>query len=446
MAMRRRVGNLADTLLRSHLQKRNLSHQSELVKQRQLEVSQQRLAEQGHQAAMNREQELLTRVLGDPSGGMAAAMQRAGIDINGYDLNAFMPTEDQIMGQAGSKIQAANELKDIPQDLEMLLSGSVRPEMAKDPRNIERLQMTANAERAGISAGSHQAKIDEAVPGPIKSNTGPGGAEQTVYKTPFEAAEMPAFPTERTAGQEGARQGVIQQAQNAAYADRASRESWARLPAQLKLEQEKRIAELATIGDKVQAEEVAKKNAAINGLLPTYQEYRNLAVRVSNSWAGAGSSSSANIVGAMSKLPVIGEVLASGMEAAHGAIVDLGDPVLAKDISELNRLTDTLAQGMANAVLGNKGQTTENDRRTAKNILASSYTDAKTLDDLLAITDRMFTKLPTIAGQVLSQDPFATPAQILEALKAEVDAERAGQAGQTTTPALPRGVADILAR
>jgi hypothetical protein len=441
MAIRRRIGNLADTLLQSHLQRRNLSHQSELVKQRQIELAQQRYEEQREKARLDREHgeymANLGAALGDPTGKIASRVK----------MPHLVPSEQEILGMIGTDIQKANELKDIPSDLEALLANTARKEMALDPRNIERLQTTANAERSAIESGIKTTKRAEAVPGPIKANTGPGGAEQTTYMTPFDAAEQGPFPTERTAQQEGSRQSVIVRAQNDAYAERASMESWARLPAQLKLEQEKRIAELATIGDKVQAEEVAKKNAAVNGLLPTYQEYRKLAVKVANSWAGARGTSSANIVGASSKLPVLGEFLASGAEAAHGWFAGLIDTQTEKDIAELNRLTDTLAQGMANAVLGNKGQTTENDRRTAKNILASSFTDAKTLEDLLAITDRMFTKMPTVAGQILSQDPFATPAQILEAVKAAVEAERAGQAEQApAAPAIPAGLDSILSR
>lgn len=230
-----------------------------------------------------------------------------------------------------------------------------------------------------------------------------------------------------------------------AEADARNASEWspAIVEKKLEFEKQKRIGELLQIGDKVQAEEVGKRNAAIKGLLPTYQQYRQLASDVVTSWAGAKSETAGSAVNALSHVPVIGEFLASTLESGHGVSVDALEALpgmnsdLGKKISELNKLTDTLAQGMANAVLGNKGQTTENDRRTAKNILVTSFTGVNTAKDLIAITDRMFTILPTVSAEVLRANPNATPAEILTAMEARAKEATKVQFGDFIKPPEP---------
>jgi hypothetical protein len=280
---------------------------------------------------------------------------------------------------------------------------------------------------------------------------GSGGVAQTQYVNPYDLEKLGPLATERTGEQEGQRAGATELAKvttpglTAAKVGEANKlEAGTRgekvktsaavagaseaarlreelrpdvLAKKLEFEKQKRIAELAHVGDKAQAEAVAQKSAAVKGLMPVYQEYRQLAVKVMNRSGGLGgpaaSESTASALNALSKLPAVGEFVAAGAEAAHAALVDripIGNNAEnAKDIALLNRLTDTLAQGMANAVLGNKGQTTENDRRTAKNILVNSFTSVKSGTELLAITDTMFGLLPTVAAA----NPNATPAEIL---------------------------------
>jgi hypothetical protein len=421
MAFRRKIGRLADTYLDYYLKNKSAEKQSDLVKQRQLEVNQQRLEEVAEQGRLNREQEMLRQLLGDPTGNIAGRLKRAGINVNGYDLDALIPPEEQIVGAIGADIQKANRPEDLPADLEALLAASGRPEMAKDPRHVERLQTTREAERAGILSGIKAGNRANAVPGPIKSMD-PTGREQVEYLDPFQAADRGALPTERSAGQEASRAGQVAGAEA-----RARQEAeWAPdiVEKKIDFEQRKRMAELATLGQRAEAELLATKGAAIKGLMPTYMEYRDLAKRVADSWAGAGGPSAQNVLSAIGKTPIVGSLFESGLEAGHSALTGIVDPDLARDIAELNRLRSTLAQGMANAVLGNRGQTTENDRRTAENILAGSFTDAETVEDLLAITDRMFGLAPTVAAQVLNANPDATPAEILTVVAEQVRAEK----------------------
>lgn len=216
------------------------------------------------------------------------------------------------------------------------------------------------------------------------------------------------------------------------HAQRAAAESWARLPAELERLKQQHALELVQAGKRAEAELMSQKKASIDGLMPIYQKYRQLAVDVATGWAGAGSSASGSIVNAVGKLPAIGEFLASGMEAGHAVVTNVFSGEMGQKVSELNRLTDTLAQGMANSVIGNRGATTENDRRTAKNILASSFTDAKTLGELLDITDKMFMILPTVSAEMLAANPQASASEILLAAQERVRAQ-----GSATRPATP---------
>lgn len=459
MAIKRRLGSLADLLLRYHLQNRNQEDQSNRVGQRQIEL-----------ANLNDRNEILKSILTDPTG------QRARMAGPGWER--FIPSADQVLADTGKEISDFSELTKAPTEADIEARYHSRPGAlphGEDRPAIEQLLAQTAARKASIESGLKATKVAEAVPGPVPS-VGPTGTMQTEYLTPFQAAAKGPLQTERTPEQEGSRLGQIDisklnlpghteaeishanamekglrkekvlTAGQIASAEASAREAaeWLDpkvVAAKLDFEKQKRIGELAMVGDRVQAEDVAKRNAAIKGLMPTYNEYRKLAVNVVNSWAGAGTAGTAALKGAVGHIPVIGQFLESGLEAAHAASAGALDENMGKMIAELNRLKQTLAQGMANAVLGNRGQTTENDRRTAENILISSFTDAKSAKDLLDITDRMFTIMPTVAGQVLHQDPFATPAQILEEVKKQVDQERQGSPN-----AVPTGVQDILNR
>jgi hypothetical protein len=468
MAFRRQLGNLATLLLRSHLQDEEAQKSSALQHQKWL-------SEQGP--------ELLKYMGQHPTEADNVAGMAKGMGLN---LDGALPSDSELLAPLRAKITSATTPEAVPTPGDILAGardigrGLERPVLGATPstpddgslpstqygpvskppiqellaRATERKQQqdaevkrqlgiagdTAYATDYGKASGQAQAASDysaqktndeqaaiEQLAGPKADAAGKAagaeaGAREDALHTPGRVSAR-VGEAGRTAGaQEGARM-------QAEWLDPKV------VAAKLNFENQKRIGELAQIGDKVQAEEVAKKNAAVKGLLPVYQQYRQLAVQVANSWAGANSPAASAVVGSMSHIPAIGEMIASGMETAHAGATAAIDPKLGKQVAELNRLTDTLAQGMANAVLGNRGQTTENDRRTAKNILASSYTDAKSLEDLLAITDRMFTLMPTVAGQILKQDPMATPSQILQQVAAQAKAEK-DQAAPQLTPRL----------
>jgi hypothetical protein len=428
MAVRRRIGNLAEMLLKARQQMQLQDRQGEMVRQRQIEL-----------AELNDQNQLFQRVLQDPE--LARRLARSGQE----KFKALAPTAEEDTAAIGEPIQKAKSLEELPTG-EDLFAGT----RAKSSGDISSQLMGLIAQRNAKEASITSVMRDKATPTKVDS-MGSGGVAQTQYVNPYDLEKLGPLATERTGEQEGQRAGATELAKvttpglTAAKVGEANKlEAGTRgekvktsaavagaseaarlreelrpdvLAKKLEFEKQKRIAELAHVGDKAQAEAVAQKSAAVKGLMPVYQEYRQLAVKVMNRSGGLGgpaaSESTASALNALSKLPAVGEFVAAGAEAAHAALVDripIGNNAEnAKDIALLNRLTDTLAQGMANAVLGNKGQTTENDRRTAKNILVNSFTSVKSGTELLAITDTMFGLLPTVAAA----NPNATPAEIL---------------------------------
>jgi hypothetical protein len=220
------------------------------------------------------------------------------------------------------------------------------------------------------------------------------------------------------------------------------------IKAKVDFENQKNLAELARAGDRVRATALAEKQQAVSGLLPIYQKYRELAVDVINSPMGASSEATGAIVRGISKIPMIGEVGVAGLEAGHAALGSTLDTLglssvdprmkdVGQKIGQLNSITDALAQGMANAVIGNRGPTSENDRRTAKGVLVNSFTGVKSAEEMLKITDRMFMLLPTIAANT----PEAPPAAVIQ--QAFTQAQQEVKSGNTATTAAEPGTPQL---
>lgn len=397
MAVLRKVGNLASMLLQA------------------------RLANQSRQQAQQAgfQNQAFEKVLSDPTGEMADRLTKAG--MKGFE--GFVPKNEDIQGRMGEQIAQTSDPTKLDDPMSLIAKFRSAPGAQYDPtmrEPIEALIQQTNQRRAAIRNNSAELKQSDA------SATALGTGQGT------EQAKAEAFPAEfartgQTLDQRNNADLGKERSMTPILVDRANKEAWAKLPAEIELEKQKRTSELALVGDKIQAEELAKKTAAIKGLMPTYLEYRRLALTVAGSWAGAGGPSAGSALDAIGHIPAIGGAVESGIKSMHTGAASMVDPELGRQVGELNRLTMTLAQGMANAVLGNKGQTTENDRRTAENILASSFTDINTAQDLLKITDRMFMLLPSISAS----QPNATPGQIIQQAADQAKAEAGGQASQT---------------
>lgn len=412
MAALRKLGNLAQVLLQSHLRNREDERQarlqSELVRQRQIELAEHNDKLRRAQAEDTRNQALLTAGLESPE--KFAMMARAGVDMGDIDPSQFATPERAIMGSLQSRLGTAKR-EDLPTDIGiegMLASEKDNPwdfqnNLSRDPRAVKELMTGRDSRRASIEDLVAQETAE-----------GAAAKQADAYGTAMgtEMADSQNFDAVL------ARKKREYAAMTPLEADRARQTSAARVAAEwdpkvvaqkLDFEQKKNVMELAQIGAKEEAQAAASRSHAVKGLLPTYTRYRELALNVVNSPAGASSPVAGAGHKALAAIPYVGGFLSTTAEGVHAGAEYLRSPETAKNIAELNRLTDTLAQGMANAVLGNKGQTTENDRMTAKNILVNSFMDKDTAADMIQITDRMFQLLPEVslanqsipAGQII---------------------------------------------
>lgn len=448
MASRRRLADFADMMLKAHIQRKNAEFESDLVAARQRETQEgvrQRQIELAQQQAQNT---ALNRISSDPDAA-DRFVQSGGEELFGMPATMFTRNDQQRTRPFLEEIGKAKDFASLGSK-DVMFERRRQAGPITDLTDISGLLNAFDDQHQEI--GENNAFEDDRTLAMKEGET-----YASAKGTERAAADFFAPQQERKAaelGQQNQFRLNLERSLNPVFAQRTGMETAARLAEELKpdviakkldFETQKGIQALALEGKKVEAQQLAIKAAAVKGILPTYQRYRELAVKVVNSPAGAGSPITGSALNAVSKIPWIGEFSASGAESLNhlvaGGIGDFtGDSNLGKDAAELDRLTETLAQGMANAVLGNRGQTTENDRRTAKNILVTSLTDAKTAEDLLKITDTMFGLLPSVA----TMNPNATAAEIITQA-----AEQARQAAGTTTataapnPALESGRARL---
>lgn len=399
MAVRRKIGNLAHTLLQAHLQKRQMEQQSDLIKQRQMEMAQANDDLRRGQADDQRKHTLMLRGIEDPA--LMETFHRNNVDV-GIDPTMFRTGDDKILSQLGSRLSQAKR-EELPTDLGIEQQLGATPwgsDLAKDPRAVKQ-GMTVRDDRKGQldEIDTYQTDLKGAEAFATRYNTDMGAETASAANHP---AQLQRKVTEF-------------QTMTPLEVEREAKKAWATVPAELEKYTQQRMIELAQIGNKVEAEQLAQKRAAVKGLMPTYLTYRSLVLDVAQSWTGASGPTASSALGAIGQIPVIGSVAETGLKAAHTGVTSMINPDLGKKVGELNRLTSTLAQGMANAVLGNRGQTTENDRRTAENILATSFTDINTAKDLLKITDTMFMILPSVTAQMETVNPNVTAAEIIQA-------------------------------
>lgn len=430
---RKRLGEFAQMLLQQHQQRRFAEYQSSLIADRQRELAELNDQLRAKQAADRFREQLVGRVVQDPA--MADRLAGEGVqDLAGVPMSAFRKSDQERTAPLLEEVGKADSFEKLG-DKNVLFERRRQAGPITNLTDIAGLLTAHDNQRQRIT-DTNTFNDDRAGAQEFTKVYQQGMGEETAT-----AANHPAQMGRKAAdlGQANEFRLNLERGLNPIYANRAGAETRARLNAELApdivqrkldFESQKAAIEAEAAGNRQRVQLIATKKMAVEGLQPTYQKYRQLAIDVVNSPAAATLESAAGTVNTLSKVPFVGEMLGAGMEAGHAFATGLAypvtrDPELSRKVSELNRLTDTLAQGMANAVLGNRGQTTENDRRTAKNILVNSFTTAKTAAELLKITDQMFALLPVVAADM----PDAAPADIIQQA-----AERA-RSGQTPASA-----------
>lgn len=137
MALRRRLGALADMLLRSHLVNEQAQNEDKLIRGRQAALSQQ-----------NYVQSILGRILADPA--MAARLKGMGMtNVAGLPIDAAIPTADEATAGLSGQIAKANTPQEVPTDADILggYAATVGANRGPDNPQIARLIQQANARR-----------------------------------------------------------------------------------------------------------------------------------------------------------------------------------------------------------------------------------------------------------------------------------------------------------
>lgn len=115
----RRLGNMAQFFLQSHLADQKLHEENDLITQRQTDLA--RLNDQLREAGANdmRDQNTLDKMLGDPSGRIAEGLLKSGRSrIGGYDPSNFIQTNNTAPGMAD--LAKAKAQADVPDPSVML--------------------------------------------------------------------------------------------------------------------------------------------------------------------------------------------------------------------------------------------------------------------------------------------------------------------------------------
>lgn len=431
MARLRNLSAMAQLLLQSHLR----SKAQEDSDARQLANSKVladyssglRTQERGDQFDLD----AMKAALQDPTGGIAQRMGMNSLvpsqaqrqaplmtEIGQADSMEKLPSKEAFLARLAATPGGINSLPEFTQGLNLIDSQTSKIGQNQEAA-IDRSGATSYSNAYNTAQGTEQS-TKENFPAALGRKTEEGLLDKDM-KLQTERAMNPIL-----ADRAGAEERQRQQAQ---WLDPSI------VAAKLDFEKQKGITEAANAGNRQLAQEIATRNSQVKNLLPLYMNYKTLATKVADSWAGAGSPASGSVVNTLSKVPFIGEFIASAMESGHGAAAGgfgFGDADTEKNIAELNRITDTLAQGMANSIIGNRGQTTENDRRTAKQVLANSFTDRKTLDDLFVLTDKMFAILPNVTAQMVQQNPTVDVQTVLNEVVNQAKADSGGASGGTT--------------
>lgn len=214
MAVKRRIGNLADTLLKSRLVRRQAREQSDMIGQRQLELALFNQEGRRDQSRLDREAatqaSLIDAALKDPTGRLIEQLFQSGQS----QLGPIRNTPERATNILSSSIDQADDLKKLP-----TIGGIFN--QANDTAGFEN-EVTGGSNQAmpqslggdglmtpGLStidrliqqAQNRKTQLQQALPPQEQKFIDESGRPSTRMINPFEAAAGPALPTEKTADQ-----------------------------------------------------------------------------------------------------------------------------------------------------------------------------------------------------------------------------------------------------
>jgi hypothetical protein len=206
VAVRRRIGQLAELFLKNNLQRQNSYDQEQQILQRQEQLSRQ-----------NGEQQLLGQLLKDPR--MLEQFLKSGkSSLAGMDLSPMRATRDQAIQGSSAEIEKADSLQKLPTPQGIINDFQSRPgavDVAPGPTKVDPRTGLNQPNPSALSdlmlqnAAKQRSLKSAAAPVERKSINQQTGVNQSELVNPYDAIGQPALPTERTAEQEGQRTGGI---------------------------------------------------------------------------------------------------------------------------------------------------------------------------------------------------------------------------------------------
>jgi hypothetical protein len=393
MAVRRKIGNLANILLQSHLQKREREHQSELVKQRQMEIALANDDLRRKQAEDQRQHTLLLRGVEDPA--LMETFARNGVDV-GIDPTMFRTGDDKILSQLGSKISQAKR-EELPTDLGVEQQLGATPwgsGLARDPRAVKHgMTVRDDRKRQLDDIDAYQTDLKGAEAFATRYNTDMGAETAAAENHPAQLKrEKDTFS-----------------AMTPLHASRAGAERGAQLAAEwnpaivakkLDLKQKEHEMELLQQGRLDEAKAARDQGRAIAGLIPNIERLKNLSKTVN---IYTENDPRRILATGISTESLIGKPMGLNFQLPGAA--QLG---IRPDMKEMHDLQESTAIAMANGIGGNKGPVTEADKEAMKARLPGpndSYINSidkiNNLDDWLQVAME-------VAGKA---HPDATPSE-----------------------------------
>lgn len=459
MAFRRRLGNLAGTLLQSRLRHNEAEQANERIMQRQMEIAmmqdvnlRQRQKEERDAAA---EADFLKVLQGDPRAAGRFLQQNPEHPIS-QKLRVMQPSADEARTALAAEIGSAKDLAGLGGDESihsryhaMLgapahdegedISDLIAKRQAQEKSLKSALEGTKQAEAYGTGIGQGEAKHKMAsvlLQDEIDAINAKAGPEA-------EAAGKKRGAEERAALAPDIRKGKAQlagaEASAAAYGRLGAEFDPKIIAKKIDFEKQKAVQEAAAAGQKAVAVQAAEKAQTMKSLLPQLTELRKLGDEISSAYPPNIVRDSVRAAGeALGALPFgLGTLATRMQERAVGpdlAARRPGTDAITKVNTYLS-LRGATALAMTNAVFGNKGQTTEADRRAAEEILGSvlmNSSQRKAHDAILEklVEDAIGGRLPQGEGAVA-----AWYAQV-----------KAGKTQEVQQPQLDPSIQELLGR
>jgi hypothetical protein len=279
---RRRLSNFVDAYLKHYLQLKQQEEQSRLIGERQTQL-----------ATLNNDSEMLQKVLGDPTGRIAAALNRGGVpSVGRVPINALMQQRNEGLGNVSAAIQGAKTRPELPTQIGVERLVGMQPSLdSRNPLDVEAGISELNQRDQRLKSLTPPMRVDGAynsLTGAEETKFLPGAPEdltgQTVITKPDPQQrgldEASQKVSEYNApGMPELRQGEVTQAGAKAGAEAKARHPYdiemerVRQANRLELERRTRAADSAKLGA-VAAEKVAGADAALHSakkMLMLYQ-------------------------------------------------------------------------------------------------------------------------------------------------------------------------------